>query len=384
MKFLPLIWAALGRRKLRTAYTMASVMVAFLLYGLLIAVEAAFGAGVKLSGADRLVTHGRYSITQILPYGYWQQIRNVPGVAEVTFASWFGGIYQDERNFFPQFAVEAKTYLDIYPEIVLPEDQKQAFLNTRTGAIVAQTLAARYAWKVGDKVPIQSTIWPLKDGRNVWTFDLVGTFGTRTPEERGQFEVMLFNHDYFDEARQFANGTVGWFIAKVKDPAQAPWVAQAIDALFKNSPNETRTETEKAFNQGFLKQLGDIGLIMRSILGAVFFTLLLLTGNTMMQSVRERVPELAVLKTVGFSDRAVMWLVLAESAFLCLGAAVVGVGLAGLILPGIAARLPGFTGLALSTQTWAGAVLIALLLALIVGAVPARRALKLDIVGAMR
>ena len=383
MKYLPLIWAALWRRKPRTILTMLSVVVAFLLYALLTAVQAAFGAGVKLSGADRLVTMGRYSLTQVLPYAHWQQIRSVPGVDKVTIADWFGGIYQDERNFFPQFVVDAQTYLEIYPEITLPPEQKKNFLDTRTGAIVAKSLATRFGWKLGDKIPIHSTIWPLKSGSNDWTFDLVGIFDTQTPEERGNFEMMLLRHDYFDEARQFANGTIGWLISKVKDPGQAPQLAKQIDALFKNSPNETRTETEKAFNQGFLKQLGDIGLIISSILGAVFFTLLLLTGNTMMQSVRERVPELAVLKTLGYTDRMVLLLVLAESGALCMGAALLGVLLAGMLLPGIAANLPGFTGISLTGGAFAMAMLIAALLTVVVGAVPALRAMRLDIVNAL-
>ena len=383
MKFLPLIWAALWRRKPRTILTMLSVVVAFLLYAILSAVQTAFGAGVKLSGADRLVTQGRYSLTQILPYGHWQQIKSIPGIERVTIANWFGGIYQDERNFFPQFAVDEESYLEIYPEIVLPPEQKKAFLETRTGVVVAGTLASRFGWKLGDKIPIQSTIWPLKNNTNLWTFDLVGIFDTRNPEDRGQFEMMLLRQDYFDEARQFANGTIGWLIEQVKDPSQAPQIAKTIDALFKNSPNETRTETEKAFNQSFLKQLGDIGMIITSILGAVFFTLLLLTGNTMMQSVRDRVPELAVLKTIGFSDRSVLLLVLGESAFLCIGAALIGILLAMLILPGFAAHIPGFTGLALTASAFAVALGIAVALTLVVGILPALRAMRLDIVNAL-
>jgi putative ABC transport system permease protein len=383
MKFLPLIWATLWRRKPRTILTMLSVVVAFLLYAMLTAVQAAFGAGVKIAGTDRLVTTGRYSITEILPYSHWQQVKALPGVANVTVANWFGGIYKDERNFFPQFAVDAETYLDIYPEIVLPADQRAAFLETRTGVVVAAALAKRFGWKVGDKVPIQSTIWPLKNGSNAWTFDLVGIFDTAKPEDRGQFEMMLLRQDYFDEARQWAKGTIGWMIVKVKDPAAAPQIAKEIDAMFRNSPNETRTATEKAFNQSFLKQLGDIGMIITSILGAVFFTLLLLTGNTMMQSVRERVPELAVLKTIGFSDRSVLLLVLAESAFLCVGAGLLGIVLAMLILPGFAARIPGFTGLALTANAFTLALGMAVALALVVGILPALRAMRLDIVNAL-
>ncbi|MBI2383598.1 MAG: FtsX-like permease family protein [Gammaproteobacteria bacterium] len=383
MKYLPLVWAALWRRKPRTIYTMLSVAVAFLLYALLTAVNQAFNAGIEVSGADRLITTGRYSITQVLPLGYLQQIRNVPGVETVTVSSWFGGVYQEEKNFFPQFPVEPETYLAIYPEILLPPEQKQAFLNTRTGCIVAKSLADRFGWKLGDKIPLQAGIWPLKDGGNTWTLDLVGIFDTADPATRSQFEMLLMRHDFFDEARQFANGYGGWYIAKVKDPAQSAQIAQAIDKLFANSPGETRTDTEKAFNQSFLKQMGDIGLIISSILGAVFFTLLFLTGNTMMQSVRERVPELAVLKTIGFSDNQVLGFVLAESALLCVVAAMVGLAIGSVLLPGIGQKLPGFSGMELTLPAFGMAVLLAFALAVVVGILPGWRAKRLDIVNAL-
>lgn len=383
MKYFPLVWAALWRRRPRTIFTMLSILVAFLLYALLTGVNAAFNAGVEVAGADRLVSNGRYSLTQVLPQGHLQQVRSLPGVHSVAAQSWFGGYYQKESNFFPQFPTELETYLSMYPEIVLPEEQKQKLLATRTGAIIAKTLADRYGFKVGDRIPIIAGIWPLADGSNNWEFDLVGIFDTKNPKDRSIYEMMLFHHEYFDEARQFAKGTFGWMVIKVKDPAQnAPIIAQ-VDALFANSANETRTQTEKAFNQSFAKQMGDIGLIMSSIIGAVFFTLLFLTGNTMMQSVRERIPELAVLKTLGFSDTQVLGLVIAESLALCLLAAAAGIGLAAILLPGVAAALPGFSGLVMSGKTIAGAFGLAVLLALVVGLPPALRAMRLQIIDAL-
>lgn len=383
MKYFPLVWAALWRRKPRTIFTMLSIVVAFLLYALLSGVNTAFNAGVQVAGADRLVTTGRYSLTQVLPQGHVQQVRSLPGVHSVAAQSWFGGYYQKESNFFPQFPTEIEPYLAMYPEMVLPEDQKQKMLNTRTGAIIAKTLADRYGFKVGDRIPIIAGIWPLANGSNNWEFDLVGIFDTKNPKDRSMFEMMLFHHDYFDEARQFGKGTVGWLVIKVDDPAQNATIIKKVDALFANSPNETRTDTEKAFNQAFVKQMGDIGLIMSSIIGAVFFTLLFLTGNTMMQSVRERVPELAVLKTLGYSDTQVLALVLAESLAMCLIAALVGIGLAALLLPGIAAQLPGFSGLTLTFPAFVTALGLAVLLALIVGLPPALRAMRLQIVDAL-
>lgn len=383
MKYLPLVWAALWRRKPRTIFTMLSIMVAFLLYALLSGVNSAFNAGVEVAGADRLVTTGRYSLTQVLPFGHIQQVRGLPGVASIAGQSWFGGYYQKESNFFPQFPTQIEPYLAMYPEMVMPEEQKQAMLNTRTGAIIAKTLADRYGFKIGDRIPIIAGIWPLEGGSNNWEFDLVGIFDTKNPKDRSMFEMMLFHHEYFDEARQFGKGTIGWLVVKTQDPAQNEVIIDQIDDLFANSPNETRTETEKAFNQSFIKQMGDIGLILSSIIGAVFFTLLFLTGNTMMQSVRERVPELAVLKTLGYSDTQVLALVLAESLVLCLIAALIGVALAGLLLPGIAAKLPGFSGLTLSASAFAGAMGLAVLLALVVGLPPALRAMRLQIVDAL-
>ena len=383
MKYFPLIWAALGRRKPRTILTGLSIAIAFLLYGMLNAVNVAFNNGVEVAGVDRLVTTGRYSITQILPYGHGQEIRSLPGVASVAASNWFGGYYQDQRNFFPQFAVEQEQYLAMYPEIVLPAEQKQAFFTTRTGVIVAKTLAERFHWNVGDKIPMQAGIWPLKDGGNVWTFDLVGIFDTANPKDRSQYEMMLIRYDYFDEARQFAKGTAGWYVSRIKNPSEAGTIAKQIDAQFANSPNETRTDTEKAFNQSFMKQLGDIGLIISSILGAVFFTLLFLTGNTMMQSVRERIPELAVLKTLGYTDPLVLALVLGEALLLTLISAVVGLALATVVLPGLASHLPGLSGLSITPQSVFGALGIAVLLAFIVGLPPALRAMRLNIVDAL-
>lgn len=383
MKFFPLVWAALWRRRPRTIFTMLSILVAFLLYALLTGVNAAFNAGVEIAGADRLVTTGRYSLTQVLPQGHVQQVRNLPGVHSVAAQSWFGGYYQKESNFFPQFPTEIEPYLEMYPEMVLPEEQKQAMLNTRTGALIARSLADRYGFKIGDRIPIIAGIWPLADGSNNWEFDLVGIFDTKNPKDRSMFEMMLFHHDYFDEARQFGKGTIGWMVIKVDDPAQNNEMVKKVDALFANSPNETRTDTEKAFNQSFMKQMGDIGLIMSSIIGAVFFTLLFLTGNTMMQSVRERIPELAVLKTLGYSDVQVLVLVLAESLMLCLIAALLGLGVAALLLPGVAAQLPGFSGLSLTLPAFAAAMGLAALLALVVGLPPALRAMRLQIVDAL-
>lgn len=380
LKFFPLVWATLWRKRTRTILTLLSVVVAFLLFGLLEAVNVAFSTGANYGDSHRLVVAGKYSFTEILPLAYLQRIRSIPGVQDVTHASWFGGIYQTERNFFPQFAVDADTYLTVYDNFKVDPVQKTAFLNTRTGALVGRSLAQRFGWKIGDKIPIQATIWPKVDGSNAWDFDIVGFIDPATEADKAQTEVMLFHYDYFNEARQFGKDYVGWYAVKVAPSAQPAVVAAAIDKEFANSPRETRTDSEKSFNQAFIKQMGDIELIISSILGAVFFTLLFLTGNTMMQSVRDRVPELAVLKTIGFSDPAVLTLVLAESLMLCLLAALIGLGLADLIMPTLAARMPG---LRMSPEVILGGCGIAVLLAVVVGILPALRAMRLDIVNAL-
>lgn len=380
MKYFPLIWSALWRKKPRTIYTMLSILVAFLLFGMLQAVSVGMSKSIEISGADRLFTAGKFSFTEILPLGYYARIKSIPGVKLVTHASWFGGVYQEEKNFFPQFAVDHETYLEMYPEFLVTAEARKEWARNKTGVLVGAGLAKRFGWKIGDRIPIRATIWPKRDGSNTWEFDIVGLIDGKDETARAQSEVLLFRFDYFDEARQFGQGYIGWYLERIADPAQSSTVANAIDRQFANSPKETRTDSEKAFNQAFMKQMGDIQLIIRSILGSVFFTLLFLTGNTMMQSVRERIPELAVLKTIGFSDRSVLGLVLTESLLLCLIAALLGLAAATLLMPGLAAKMPG---LQMEPEVWTMGVAIAALLAVVVGFPPAWRAMRLDIVNVL-
>ena len=384
MKYLHLVWAALIRRKTRTIFTLLSVFAAFLLFGLLDSVHSAFDAAShNVAGVNRLVTVSKVSFTLSLPKSLYQRIQAVPGAAEVTYANWFGGIYQDPKNFFPNEAV-APNFLDLYPEWQLTEAERRAFRETRTGAIVGASLAKQFHWRVGDKIPLQATIFPQKNGSNTWTFDLVGIYHVSDPKLIAQENILFFNWDYFDEARQFGNGNVGWYITRVSDPAQADRVAQAIDALSFDSDHETKTQSEQAFNVAFVSQFADIGLIVGAIMGAVFFTLILLTGNTMAQAVRERIPELAVLKTIGFSSHSVLTLVLAEAALLLLAGAVVGLLLAGVVVSAV--RLKFGTSIPLDPvggQIWLQGLALAVLVGLIVGALPARRGMRLRIVDAL-
>jgi putative ABC transport system permease protein len=384
MKYLPLIWATLWRKRTRTIFTLLSMVVAFLLFGLLETVDYAFAhPSGGATGADKLITTNKYSITLSLPFSDAQEIRAVPGVAEVTWISWFGGYYQESKNFVFAAPVDTDSYFNLHKdEFIVSAEQMQAFRNTRTGALVNSALLKKFGWKVGDKVPLHSTIWTQKkDGSLDWTFDIVGTFDAKDATQASQqASTLLFHYDLFDEGRSFGKGTVGWFEERVADPTQSGVISSRIDALFANSPNETKTQPAKDFALAFMKQLGDIGFVLRAILGAVFFTLLFLTGNTMMQSVRERIPELAILKTIGFGDGQVVGLVIGESLLLCVIAAVIGLALSYAALPII--KL-GLQGVELSPVALLPGLAAAVLLALIVGLPPALRASRLNIVDAL-
>lgn len=371
------------RKKTRTGLTLLSVAAAFALFGLLDAVRVAFTAPESLAGINRLAVTSRFSIIQPLPYSYLTRIRALRGVEEVAYANWFGGIYQDEKNFFPNFAVSPREFLEVHPEFVLTPEQRQAFLATRTGAIVGAALAQRFGWKVGDKIPLRATIFPKRNGDDVWIFDLVGIYHAAQPELRGMEQQMLFHYDSFDEGRQIGQGTVGWYIVKVDDPDHVDQIAQQIDRLFANSSDETKSQSEREFQLSFAKQIGDIGLIVTAIMGAVFFALILLTGNTMAQAIRERIPEFAVLKAFGFTHRLILFIVLMESTLLLLLGGLGGLAAARLSLPVLNAASGGQFDLPIAPQTWLAGVLLALLIGIVVGLPPALRAMRLSIVDAL-
>jgi putative ABC transport system permease protein len=318
MKFFPLVWRNLLRRKVRTTFTLLSVFVAFVLFGILMAIRVAFNAGVTIAGAERLMMIDKISLINPIPLAYKPKIQMTEGIADLSHANWFGGIYQDQKNFFANMAVDPESWLRIYPEFQVPEDQKKAWLADRTGAIVGADLARRFGWKVGDRVPLQGVIYRKPDG-GPWEFTIDGIYdSTEKGVDKSQF---FFHYDYMNETiREVAYGhdQVGWYVIKLKDPSQAEAIAQKLDGMFANSPNETKTATEKAFISGFAKQIGDIGSIMVAIAGAVLFTILLVSANTMAQAIRERTNELAILKTLGFSDGRILTLVLVESCLIAL------------------------------------------------------------------
>ncbi|MCP5515649.1 MAG: FtsX-like permease family protein [Verrucomicrobiales bacterium] len=382
MKFASLIVANLLRRKLRTGLTLVSVTVAFILYAYLSAIRVGLSQGVDVAGADRMLVWHAVSLAQPLPLSYLDRIKRIPGVDLVVHQSWFGGIYQNPRNFFAQMPVDPEPFLRMYPEFLLPEAQKQAWLRTRTGAIAGRATAERFGWKVGDRIPLQTGIWTKQDGSMTWEFDLVGIFdGAKQGTDTTPF---YFRYDYFDETRRIGKGLVGWYVVRVTDPDLAPQVARAINEEFANSSAEVKAESEKAFLQGWAKQVGDIGTILTAILTAVFFTILLVAGNTMAQSVRERTEELGVLKAVGFTHEQVLGLVLVESCLLSGLGAAVGLGIGRVLTAAgdpTGGALPVFFFPPRDMVLGAG---LGVLLGLASGALPAWQAMRLRVADALR
>jgi putative ABC transport system permease protein len=377
MKFLPLMIANLFRKKIRTALTIGSFAVALFLFGLLVIVRGAFSQGVDVAGTDRLVVINKVSMIQPLPLSYRDRLLRMSGIKQVTYDNWFGGVYQDEKNFFPQFAVDVEHQRAMYPEFKVPEEQWQSFAGDREGAIAGQSLADRFGWKVGDRIPIKGTIYT-----GPWEFNLRGIYqGTRPQDDTTQF---WFHWDFLEERRAFGKGDVGWYVIRVTDPDLSAQVAKTIDTEFANSPFETKTDTEKAFAASFVKQMGNIEFLILTVGGVVFFTLLLVTGNTMAIAVRERVGELAVLKALGFSNQFVLLLVMMES----LAIALIGGGL-GLLLAKLFSLhgdpthgiLPYFY-----LPPWAimSGVGVALLVGVAAGILPAVSAMRLRVVDAIR
>jgi len=381
MKFFPLVWRSLWRRKIRTIFTLLSIFVAFLLFGVLMTIRASFSLGVDVAGLDRLMVIHKISIIMPLPVAYQGRLQSVDGVESVTHNTWFGGVYQDPSNFFAQIAIEPEKYFGMYPEVHLPPEQMKAWLADRQGAVAGREVADRFGWKVGDRIPIQGTIYRTKSGTAAWEFNLVGIYDAEPGFNKTNF---FFRYDYLDEMRQNGEGLVGWYVVKIKDASRSKDMAAAFDALFANSSAETKTTTEKGFIEGFAKQVGDIGTIMMAILAAVLFTMLLVVGNTMAQAIRERTSELAVLKTLGFSSLRILTLVFAESLFI----AVVGGGL-GLVAAWLLVQtgdptgglLPGFElpVRALVTGAW-----LMVVVGLLAGLLPATGAMRIRITDALR
>ncbi len=377
MKFLHLVFLNLRRKKTRTALTFGSFLVALFLFGLLMTIRTALSSGVDVAGANRLVVRNRVSLIQPLPLSYREQMLRMPHIEEATFSTWFGGYYQDMKNFFPNYAIDVETYLGVYPEYKIDEDEWRAFAADREGCVISPPLAKKFGWKIGDRIPLEASIWG-----GTWEFNVRAIYDSDvkefiTPE-------MWLHWDYLDERREFFKGFVGWYVVKIDDPANAVGVAAAIDERFANSPFESKTETEKAFAAGFANQIGNIRLLILSIGSVVFFTLLLVTGNTMASAVRERTGELGVLKTIGMSDPTVLFLVMAESIVVAAVGGGAGLALAKLFTLGgdpTGGMLPNFF---LAGRFIALGFALALAAGAAAGILPAVGAMRLKIVDALR
>jgi putative ABC transport system permease protein len=376
VKFFPLLFSNIKRRKLRTILTIGSYFIAFFLFGLLAAIQSAFNMGVDVAGANRLVVTNKTSLIMPLPHSYKEKIEEISGVKRVTYASWFGGYYQDPKNFFAQMAVNSENFFDVYSEFKVDKDEYYNYMKDRQGVIVGRQTAERYGFKVGDRVPIIATIFG-----GVWEFNVRGIYdGTRPGDDNTQF---LFHASYLEERRMWGKGMVGWYVVEVFDPEQSLRISEEIDAKFANSPWETKTDTEKAFAVGFVKQIGNIELIILSIGAIVFFTLILVTSNTMGISVKERSGEIAVLKTIGYSDKMLYFLTIAESFIYSISG-----GWTGLLCAKLFSMRGDPTGgflpiFYITNSKLAAGLVFALVIGFCAGAYPSYKVLKLKIVEAL-
>jgi putative ABC transport system permease protein len=378
MKFLPLLFANLRRRKIRTVLTIGSFGVAMFLFGILGSIHYGFRQGIDIAGADRLVVIGRTSMMQPLPITYLSRLTRVPGVRDAAHATWFGGVYQDARNFFPQFVIVPEDWRRMYPEYVVDPPQWSGFLSDRQGCVIGAKLAQRFGWAVGSRIPLKA---PGYLGGGSWEFNVRAIYrGTRQGDDETQ---LWLRHDYFyEKAPQYWQGIVGWYVVRVARADQALSVARAIDAEFGNSASETRTQTESAFAAGFVQQMGNIEFLLLAIGGVVFFTLLLVTGNTMAIAVRERTGELAVLKAIGFSDRFVLGLVLAESLLIAAIGGALGLWLAHAVTQQDITS--GLILLYLPPVALAGGAAFAIGTGVLAGLLPAVGAMRLNVASALR
>jgi putative ABC transport system permease protein len=381
MKFSRLILANLFRKKVRLLLTVGSFAVALFLFAFLGVVNDAFSRGADVSGADRLVIINRTSIINTVPLSYRDQILRIPGVKYITHNNWFGGIYQDEKNFFPQFVIDPENQRQVFPELVVPDEQWNNFLKDRNGAIVGAATMKRFGWKIGDRIPIRNTLYGLAG--TAWEFNIDGVYHGKDPEDdETQF---WFQWDAFEErVPERVKGQIGWYVLRLDNPDDAVRVAKTIDNMFMNSPYETRTETESAFAAGWVKQFGNIKFLIVSIGTVVFFTLLLVTGNTMAISVRERTPEIAVLKAIGFSDRAVLGFIVGESLVIAI-LGCVGLLLAMLAIPVLSRALAGMLpSLVISPKVLISGAIAALVVGLASAILPGIGAMRMRVVNALR
>jgi len=383
MNDLVLIRKNLFRRKLRAGLMTVSILAAFAIFGVLGSVERSFYAGQEVAAADRLVVVNKINFTQPLPIAYYDRVRAVEGVQQVAHLNWFGGYYQDPKNFLIVIAVEPATYMDVYSDqIDIPPEARQAFIHERTGALVGAAMAEKWGWKLGDHVPIASNIFTQKNGSRSWDFSIVGIVTGKKPEVDTNF--MVFQYKYFDETRSFGKDEIGWMVLRTASPVLNDGVVKTIDQMFANSSYETATDTEKAFNKAFIAQFGNIALIVILVVGAAFATILMIVGNTMMMSVRERTREIGVLKALGFSGGRILRLVLGESVLLALIGGLPGLGLAALFIVSVRASLTGLLPhITVSPDIALAGLALMVVLGIVTGLIPALSAMRLKTAAAL-
>ncbi|MGJ3232836.1 MAG: ABC transporter permease [Oceanicaulis sp.] len=374
-----LIRKSLFRKKTRAVLLVLSIMTAFLIFAVLGAFSRSLNAGVETAAADRLVTLNAINFTLDMPYAYYGRVAGIEGVEQVTHANWFGGYYQDPRNFIQSFAVDMETYLAVYDELIVTEGDRERLLSQRDCMALGADLAAQFEWSVGDRIPLSSNIWSQQDGSRAWDLEVCAIFDADDQDVPANY--LMFHYDYFNEALAFNRDRIGWMILTTGDPAINDQVAQAIDTQFANSPAETETATEAAFGQAFLEQLGNIGLILTLVIGAAFATILMIVGTTMVMAINERTKEVAVMKTLGFSAPRIFTHVLSESVLLSLIGGLLGLGLAAAMVTGVGAALAGFLpGFRMTGDVALQALGLMVLFGLVTGLLPAINAMRLNIV----
>jgi putative ABC transport system permease protein len=384
MSWLSFTWANLTRRKLRMVFTLLSIILAFLMFGMLDALRTSLQHSVNLTGADRLITLSKVSIIDSFPISHYEKTRATQGVKSVVHLNWFGGVYKDGTMQIPVFPLNVEEFFNVYPEVKITPEEFAAWKADRQGIVVGKVLAERYNWKKGDRLPIKSSIFRKQNNSDTWEFNVVAIY---TVEDSAGWDNQsaMFHYDYYNESLLFGRDEIGWMTVKVNDPNQAEAVAKRVDALFANSSDETKTGTEKAFTKQFMEQIGNIGKILVSVVFAVFFTMLLVTANTMAQSVRERTNEIGVLKTLGFSAGSVLRLVIGEALFLTILGGLIGFGLAWLAVGGLQPTMKQyFPVFEIDSTTFITSLVLMVALGVITGLWPAVSAMRLKIVDALR
>lgn len=383
MTNLVLIRKNLFRHKLRASLMIVCILTAFAIFGVLASIEHAVNAGQDVAAADRLVVVNKINFTQPLPIAYFDRVRAIEGVQQATHVNWFAGYYQDPKNSLVVLAVDPTTYMDVYGnELDIPPEARQSFIRERTGALVGDAMAKKWGWKVGDHVPIASSIFTQKNGSRSWDFTIVGIFTGKKPEVDTNF--MVFQYDYFNETRALGKDQIGWITLRTASPSLNDRVARTIDQMFANSPYETATDTEKAFSKAFVAQFGNIALIVELVVGAAFVTILMIVGNTLMMSVRERTREIGVLKSLGFSGGRILRLVLGESILVALTGGIAGLGLAVLFILAVRDSVGGLLPkIVLSPEIALLGLALMLGFGIVTGLIPALNAMRLRIAVAL-